>query len=70
MQKDRSSDEFQSRQGKLKDKSLNIFSASEKDTLVELEKSIDPMYAYVQKQLRYVRSDMKEYLEELAKWPV
>ena len=67
MQKDRSSDEFQSRQGKLKDKSLNIFSASEKDTLVELEKSIDPMYAYVQKQLRYVRSDMKEYLEELAK---
>lgn len=65
--KDRSSDEFQSRQGKLKDKSLNIFSASEKDTLVELEKSIDPMYAYVQKQLRYVRSDMKEYLEELAK---
>lgn len=63
----RSQDEFQSRQGKLKDKSLSKFSASEKATLKEVELSIDPMYSYVQKQLKYVRSEMKEYLEEIAR---
>ena len=63
----RSSDEFQSRQGKLKDKTLSTFSSSEKVTLREVEKSIDPMYSFVQKQLRYVRTDMKEYLEEIAR---
>lgn len=63
----RSSDEFQSRQGKLKDKTLLIFSNSEKATLKDVEQSIDPMYSFVQKQLRYVRTDMKEYLEEIAR---
>ncbi len=63
----RSSDEFQSRQGKLKDKTLTTFSNSEKATLKDVEKSIDPMYAFVQKQLRYVRTDMKDYLEEIAR---
>lgn len=65
--KDRSSDEFQSRQGRLKDKSLENFSASERNTLKEVESSINPMYSYIQKQMRFVRSDMKEYLEELAR---
>ncbi len=65
--KHRSSDEFQSRQGKIKDKSLTTFSNSEKATLKEVESSIDPMYSFVQKQLRYVQTDMKEYLEEIAR---
>ncbi len=65
--KDRSQDEFQSRQGKLKDKSLNIFSKQEKQTLKEIESMINPMYAYIQKQLNYVQSDLKPSLEELKR---
>lgn len=65
--KERSSDEFQSRQGKLKDKSLYKFSNTEKETLKEVDKSINAMYSFVQKQLKYVRTDMKEYLEEIAR---
>lgn len=65
--KDRSSDEFQSRQGKLKDKTLYNFSNNEKAALKEVEKSLDPMYSFVKKQLSYVRTDMKEYLEEIAR---
>lgn len=63
----RSTDEFQSRQGKIKDKSLLEFSKSEKETLKEVEKSIDPMMSFVHKQLNYVRTDMKDYLEEIAR---
>ncbi len=63
----RSTDEFQSRQGKIKDKSILEFSKSEKETLKEVEKSIDPMMSFVHKQLDYVRTDMKDYLEEIAR---
>lgn len=65
--KDRSSDEFQSRQGKLKNKQLTQFSNSEKQTLKDIDSSIDVMHTYVQKQMRNVRSDIRYYLEELAR---
>lgn len=66
--KERSNDEFQSRRGKLKDKSLENFSVNEKNLLRETEKSINPMMSYVQKQLNYVRSDMKDMLESLKQY--
>ena len=62
--KDKSSDEFQSRQGKLKDKSLYKFSASEINALKKYERDIVPMNAYVQKELNSVRNEMKDILEE------
>ena len=65
--KKRSQDEFQSRQGKLNDKSLTYFSKQEKQTLNEIEKMINPMHAYIQKQLSYVQSDLRESLEELKR---
>lgn len=65
--KDRSSDEFQSRQGKLKDKSLNEFSKSEKATLDNIEDKINDMYSYVKKQINYVQTDLKDKLEELKR---
>ena len=67
IQKDRSSDEFQSRQGKLKDKSLYKFTAKERETLSKIEKNLDEMDTYVEKELVAVRSDIKEYLESLKK---
>ena len=65
--KDRSSDEFQSRQGKLKDKSLYEFSKSEKATLDNVEERINDMYSYVKKQINYVQTDLKDNLEALKR---
>jgi hypothetical protein len=65
--KDKSSDEFQSRQGKLKDTSLYQFSKQELATLKEIEKNINPMRSYVQKQLNYVQSNLRIPLEELKR---
>lgn len=64
---DKSSDEFQSRQGKLKDKSLYNFSPREKATLKETEKNIDVMYSHVKKQLVNISKDMKVELETLKR---
>jgi hypothetical protein len=65
--KDRSSDEFQSRQGKLKDATLYKFSKQEEATLKEIEKNINPMRSYVQKQLNYIQSNLRVPLEELKR---
>lgn len=65
--KERSSDEFQSRQGKLKEKSLYEFSKTEKATLDNVEERINDMYAYVKKQINYVQTDLKDNLEELKR---
>jgi hypothetical protein len=65
--KDRSSDEFQSRQGKLKEKSLYEFSKTEKATLNEIEERVNDMYAYVKKQINYVQTDLKDKLEVLKR---
>ena len=67
IQKDKSSDEFQSRQGKLKDKSLYKFSSREKETLSKIEKNLDEMDTCVEKELVAVRNDIKDYLESLKK---
>ncbi len=67
IQKDRSSDEFNSRQGKLKDRGLYEFSKSEKQTLGRIEKNINPISAYVKKQLSYVQQYIKIPLEELKR---
>ena len=68
IKKDHSTDEFTSRQGKLKDKSLYNFSALEKETLKGIEKNINPMYSYVQKEITSLRKDMAEHLEELKRY--
>ena len=68
IKKDRSTDEFTSRQGKLKDKSLYNFSAFEKETLKGIEKNINPMYSYVQKEIASLRKDLSEHLEELKRY--
>ena len=64
---DRSTDEFQSRQGKLKDKSLYSFSESEKAALKKTEKNIDAMYANIKKEFIEVQRDMKDSIEELKR---
>ena len=64
---DKSSDEFQSRQGKLKDKSLYKLSTSEQETLSEIGSRINIMYTYVRKQLDAVQHEMKDSLEELKR---
>ena len=67
IQKDRSTDEFNSRQGKLKDKSLYIFSKTEKAALDTIENNINPVYRYIQKQLNYMQKYIKSPLEELKR---
>lgn len=62
-----SSDEFQSRRGKVKDKSLLKFSNDEKVLLKNIDRSVDMMYSYVKKQLHKVHSDIRPYLEELSR---
>lgn len=68
IKKDRSTDEFTSRQGKLKDKSLYNFSKFEKETLKNIENNINPMYSYVQKEISTLRKDLAENLEELKRY--
>lgn len=63
----RSTDEFQSRQGKLKDKSLYNFSDSEKAALKKTEKNVDAMYSNIKKEFSAVQRDMKDSLEELKR---
>ena len=65
--KDRSRDEFSTRQGKLHDKSLYHFSSSEKATLKEIKKNINSMFSYIQTQIPIVHRDLKEPLEELKR---
>ena len=65
--KDRSQDEFSTRQGKLHDKSLYQFSSNEKATLNEIKKNINPMFSYIQKQIPAVQKELKEPLEELKR---
>lgn len=60
---DLSSDEFQSRQGKLKDKSLYKFSDAEKALLKDTQQSINPMLSFVKKELAGIRRDLKDILE-------
>lgn len=62
---DRSSDEFQSRQGKLKDKGLYEFSNSEKRALDNTEKNINAIYSYILKSIAGIRKDKKEEFEEI-----
>ena len=68
IKKDRSTDEFTSRQGKLKDKSLYNFSKFEKETLKGIENNINPIYSYVQKEISTLRKDLAEHLEELKRY--
>lgn len=63
----RSQDEFSSRRGKLKDKTLLEFSKTENGVLKRTEKSYNSMYAYVKKQLNYLKSDLKDSLGELKR---
>ena len=65
--KERSTDEFRARQGKLKDKSLYNFSKSEKETLNEVKNGINEMYSYVHKELWRVQHEMKDSIEELKR---
>ena len=65
IQKDRSSDEFNSRQGKLKDKTLYHFSGSEKETLDEIERDINKMQGHIERQLLDVRKEILPILEEM-----
>ena len=65
--KDRSKDEFSTRQRKLHDKSLYKFSNSEKSTLREIKENVIPMYSYIKKQLPKVEHDLKDSLEELKR---
>lgn len=65
--KDRSTDEFQSRQGKLKDKSLYKFSDREKAALKKIETNIDSMYANIKKEFSDIQRDMKDSIEELKR---
>ncbi|MCQ2744124.1 MAG: hypothetical protein MJ230_04930 [bacterium] len=67
IQKDYSTDEFASRQGKLKDKSLYSFTNSEKATLDSIEKNINLIYKYIQKQFNYMQKYLKYPLEELKR---
>lgn len=60
---DLSSDEFQSRQGKLKDKSLYKFSDAEKALLKDTALSINPMLSFVKKELAGLRRELKDVLE-------
>lgn len=60
---DLSSDEFQSRQGKLKDKSLYKFSDTEKALLKDTEQRINPMLSFVRKELAGIRKELKDVLE-------
>lgn len=62
---DRSSDEFNSRQGKLKDKSLYNFTNTEKAALKMIKSRINAMYGYVHRQLIATRRDIQYELEEL-----
>ncbi len=63
----RSADEFQSRRGKLKDKTLNKFTNQETITLKKIEKDLNIYHDFVQKQLPSVQAKMKESLEELKR---
>lgn len=48
-------------------KELRTFSKSEKETLDEIKKNINPMYSYVSRQLNAVKTSFKKPLEELNK---
>ena len=65
--KDRSQDEFSTRQGKLHDKALYSFSKTEKATLKEIKNTINQMLSYVQKQIPVMHRELKEPLEELKR---
>ena len=65
IQRIQSADEFNSRRGRLKDKSLYKFSKSEQSALRSIEKNITQISRYVKKQLSYVQRYIKAPLEEL-----
>jgi len=65
--KAKATDEFDSRQGKIKDKTLLEFSNREKEALSDTEKSINPMLQYVEKQITYMEKELKDLLEELKR---
>ena len=67
IQKNRSADEFNSRQGKLSDKSLYKFSRSEQYTLSSIKRNLTPISRYLKKQLAYVQEYIKIPLEELKR---
>ena len=63
--KDQSSDEFNSRQGKLKDQSLSKFTKNEEEALKTVQANLNYYYSSVKESLTNVQSDMKENLETL-----
>ncbi len=63
----KSADEFNSVQGKIKDKSLYKFSQREQFILNTVDKNVNSMYSYLQKYLEDVRSVIKNPLEELCR---
>ena len=63
--KDQSSDEFNSRRGKLKDKSLSKFSKNEEEALKTVKENINYYYSSVKESLTELQSNMKEKFETL-----
>ena len=64
----RSSDEFSSRQGKISDPTLYKLSQEEKDGIKLIHKNLNAMYADVSKNLEYQYREIKEPLEEMARY--
>ena len=63
----RSQDEFSSRQGKISDPDLYKFTSGEKETLKQIDKSINQMYSDVNKETAFVLREIKQPLEEHAR---
>ena len=64
----RSSDEFSSRQGKISDPSLYKMSHEEKQAIRQIDKKLNKMYAFVHRERNNVFREIKEPMEELAKY--
>ena len=64
----RSSDEFSSRQGKISDPSLYKLSHEEKAAIKQIDKNLNKMYAFVHREKNHVFKDIKEPMEELARY--
>ena len=60
----KSQDEFASRQGNIKDKSLVTLSTTEKATLKKVEKLINKMFSELKREMIYVQRDIKKPYEE------
>ena len=61
----KSSDEFQSRQGKIKAPELKNFSKSEIETIKTTEKNLNFIYSEIRKNLKSLQKDYKEDFEAL-----